>query len=221
MLAGADLTLRPGEVTGLCGPSGCGKSTLGRVLAGLLRADRGRVTVAGPARRRGEPHPVQLVLQHPDLAMDPRWTVRRVLASTGAGPAAIAALDPRLVAPAWLDRRPHEISGGELQRVNLARALLARPRYLVADEITASLDAVTQARIWRLLLEHARAAGIGVLAVAHDRPLLEVVADRVVDWPPPSAGPGGRTGRVPSPHHDSTPAPPRGSRCDTGAVPPL
>ncbi|TFV63717.1 UNVERIFIED_ORG: ATP-binding cassette domain-containing protein [Bacillus sp. AZ43] len=183
VLAGTGLRVAPGEVVGLCGPSGGGKSTLGRVLAGHLRPDRGRVTVDGepPGRRRG-PHPVQLVLQHPDRAMDPRWTVRDVLAGTGAGTAAIDGLDRQLVDPRWLDRYPHEISGGELQRVNLARALLARPRYVVADEITASLDAVTQARVWHLLLEHCRPAGIGVLAVAHDRPLLEAVADRIVDW---------------------------------------
>ncbi|WP_369133718.1 ATP-binding cassette domain-containing protein [Modestobacter sp. I12A-02662] len=97
-----------------------------------------------------------------------------------------AALDPELVAPSWLDRRPHELSGGQLQRVALARGLLARPRFLVADEITSGLDAVTQVRVWHLLLERCRSAGIGVLAISHDRPLLEAVADRVVDWPPPS-----------------------------------
>ncbi len=183
VLAGRDLAVAPGEVVGLCGPSGGGKSTLGRVLAGHLRPTRGRVSVDGavPRVRRREPHPVQLVLQQPERAMDPRWTVRQVLAATGAGDAEIAALDERLVVPSWLDRFPHEISGGELQRVGLARALLTRPRYLVADEISASLDAVTQARIWTLLLEHARATGIGVLAISHDRPLLETVAGTVVD----------------------------------------
>lgn len=174
-----------GEVVGLCGPSGGGKSTLGRVLAGFLRPERGRVTVDGrtPQAHR-VPHPVQLVLQHPQQAMDPRWTVRRTLAATAASDAEIAALDARLLAPNWLDRRPHELSGGELQRVNLARALLARPRYLVVDEITASLDAVTQARIWHMLVEHCRATEIGILAIAHDRPLLDEVAARVIDWAP-------------------------------------
>ncbi|SDE84571.1 peptide/nickel transport system ATP-binding protein [Blastococcus fimeti] len=189
VLAGVDLAVGAGEVIGLCGPSGGGKSTLGRVLAGHLRPDRGRVTVddAAPRPRRAA-HPVQLVLQQPERAMDPRWTVRQVLAATGADDAAIAALDQRLVVPSRLDRFPHEISGGELQRVNLARALLARPRYLVADEISASLDAVTQARIWTLLLEHCREAAIGVLAISHDRPLLETVAGSVVDWTPSPVG---------------------------------
>jgi peptide/nickel transport system ATP-binding protein len=190
ILAGVDLRVEAGEVVGLCGPSGGGKSTLGRVLAGFLEPVRGRVTVDGRTpRARRAPHPVQLVLQHPEHAMDPRWTVREVLAATGADGEKVAALDPELVSPNWLDRYPHEISGGELQRVNLARALLARPRFLVADEITSSVDAVTQVRIWTLLLDRCRSAGIGLLAISHDRPLLQTVAARVVDWAPADLDP--------------------------------
>lgn len=192
VVRGASVRIEPGEVVGLHGPSGTGKSTLGRLLAGFVEPHRGRVTVDGvPARadrRRRRPHPVQLVLQHPELAMDPRWTVREVLAEAGAPARGIEALAPTLVAPQWLDRFPHEISGGELQRVNLARALLARARCIVADEISASLDAVTQARVWRLLLAAAREGEIGVLAISHDRPLLDVVADRVLDWKDVASG---------------------------------
>lgn len=177
---GACLQVHPGEVVGLTGPSGVGKSTLGRLAAGLLIPHAGRIEVDGESvwPTVGKKHPVQLVVQHPALAMDPRWTVREILAE--ADPRTL--VDPDLVAAHWLDRYPHEISGGELQRVNLARALLARPRYLIADEITASLDALTQARVWHLLLERVRSEHIGVLVISHDRSLLDAVANRVLSW---------------------------------------
>lgn len=183
VLSDVSLSVEPGEVVGLCGPSGGGKSTLGRVLGGFRRPDRGSVVVDGARKpKRGAANPVQIVLQHPELAMDPRWTVREVLLSTGVDESEIDALDARFVAPLWMDRYPHEISGGELQRVNLARALLSKPRYVIADEITASLDTVTQARIWTLLLEHCRENEIGLIAISHDRTLLDHVADRVITW---------------------------------------
>ncbi|WP_433158003.1 ABC transporter ATP-binding protein [Kribbella sp. CA-247076] len=177
IVEGTSLSVAPGEVVGLFGPSGSGKSTIGRLLAGLLTPQRGEIDV--DARPRG-PHPVQLVLQHPERAMNPHWKVRDILAESGACHHELEAVDPDLVSPAWLDRFPHEISGGELQRVNLARALLTNPRYVVADEISASVDAVTQARIWHHLLDRARTDGIGVLAISHDRPLLDKVSTRSI-----------------------------------------
>ncbi|MBY8849553.1 ABC transporter ATP-binding protein [Saccharothrix longispora] len=186
VVRGASLTVGPGEVVGLHGPSGAGKSTLGRLLAGHVAPGRGTVSADGrppaPDRRRGVPNPVQLVLQHAHLALDPRWKIRAALAEAGAADTA------DLVPPFLLDRFPHEISGGEAQRVALARALLTRPRYLVADEISASLDPISQAEVWHLLLATARADGIGVLAVSHDRPLLDAVADRVLALDDTTAG---------------------------------
>ncbi|MGC4938190.1 ABC transporter ATP-binding protein [Kribbella sp. DT2] len=179
VVRGTSLSIAPGEIVGLCGPSGSGKSTLGRLLAGLLTADRGDISIEG--QRRTDAHPVQLVLQHPERAMNPHWRVRDILAESGAPRAELDGIDPELVRPGWLDRFPHEISGGELQRVNLARALLSHPRYVVADEISASLDAVTQARVWHLLLDRARTEGIGVLAISHDNDLLAAVTDRTID----------------------------------------
>jgi peptide/nickel transport system ATP-binding protein len=178
IVEGFSLAIEPGEIVGLAGPSGSGKSTIGRLLAGLLTPERGRLATDP---RSGGPHPVQLVMQHPERAMNPHWKVRDILAETGAGPAAVAGLDPELVSPGRHDRFPHEISGGELQRVNLARALLTDPRYVIADEITASVDALTQARIWHQLVERARADKIGVLAISHDQDLLAAVADRTVE----------------------------------------
>lgn len=195
VLQDADLALRPGQVLGLWGPSGSGKSTLAAVLAGLRRPERGTVTVDGESLDgvRG-PRPVQLVLQRPELAMNPRWKIRQVLAEADASGPSVAAGPDGLVEPDWLDRYPHEISGGELQRVNLARALLVRPRYLLADEMSSSLDAITQARLWHRVLEEVRERGIGVLAVSHDRALLERVSDETVEMP------GAHASRAPSVH---------------------
>ncbi|ADB33030.1 ABC transporter related protein [Kribbella flavida DSM 17836] len=180
VVRGTSLSVAPGEVVGLRGPSGSGKSTVGRLLAGLLTPDRGEVRV-GPRADRSGAHPVQLVLQHPERAMNPHWRIRDILAESGADRTEVDSVDGNLVRPEWLDRFPHEISGGELQRVNLARALLTRPRYIVADEISTSLDAVTQARSWHLLLNHARTDTIGVIAISHDNDLLAAVATRTID----------------------------------------
>ncbi|WP_166140327.1 ABC transporter ATP-binding protein [Nocardioides ochotonae] len=187
VLGGASLHVHPGEVVGLRGPSGIGKSTLGRVLAGLLRPAEGEVST--PSGRIVRPRrEVQYLAQDAQAAMNPRWRVVDVLAEAGPDPAGDGT-DAGLVDPAWHDRFPHELSGGQLQRVNLARALRARPAYLVADEISASLDAVNQAVVWHDLVAAARAAGLGVVAISHDAPLLDRVADRVVGF-----APGGPTG---------------------------
>ena len=81
----------------------------------------------------------------------------------------------------WLARFPHELSGGELQRFCIARALAANPRYLVADEVSTMLDAVTQAQIWRFLVAETQARGIGLVFVSHSHALTERIATRVVD----------------------------------------
>lgn len=184
VVEGVSLRVDPGTVVGLLGPSGTGKSTMGRILAGLLQPVRGRVAVDGtvPPHATGRPYPVQIVLQHPELGMNPRHPVRNILAEASASAEAVSRLDGVLLSPEWLDRFPHEISGGELQRVNVARALLADPAYLIADEITTGLDSITQARVWHGLLGVARARSVGVLAISHDEELLDRIADRVLRW---------------------------------------
>lgn len=172
-----DLTIRPGEVVGLSGPSGRGKSTIGRLLASHLRPTSGVVTVDGVPPARGF-NPVQFLSQSPVFATNPRWTIGRIVAEAWSP-------DDRTmrmlgVRPAWFSRYPHELSGGEMQRVTILRALAPGLRYLIADEITSMLDPLAQADIWAALTDVANKRTVGILAISHDAHLLGKVAGRVV-----------------------------------------
>ncbi|ADO41449.1 ABC transporter ATP-binding protein [Ketogulonicigenium vulgare] len=160
------LHLRQGQIIGLCGPSGAGKTTLGRILAGLDAPQAGQVIVPPAAHAS----PVQYLHQTPLLAMNPRWRIARILAE--AGPVDAALQQQIGVLPDWFTRFPHELSGGQLQRVAILRALGAAPRYLIADEITAALDPLAQVQIWQVLRDLAACGQVGLVAISHDRALL-------------------------------------------------
>ncbi|MFF3554808.1 ABC transporter ATP-binding protein [Streptomyces tsukubensis] len=193
----ASLTLAPGEAVGLLGPSGCGKSTLARVAALLHRPWSGGVVVDGvPVRgwRYGAPRELRtaigVVFQQPRLSADPRLTLQDLIAeplrATGrraeaAGRTAELAAEVGLTGD-LLRRRPHEVSDGQLQRACLARALVLRPRWLVCDEMTAMLDASTTAALVAVVETYRRGTGAGLLAVGHDKVLLERWCDRTVHW---------------------------------------
>lgn len=181
VLDDVSLAVASGERVQLAAPSGTGKTTLCRVLAGYLAPRTGEVLVDGsPLPRRG-PRPVQLIGQHPELTLDPRMRMAASLAECGASEEELARLRELLgIRDGWLARYPHELSGGELQRFCIARALAANPRYLVADEVSTMLDAVTQAQIWRFLVDETARRGIGVVFVSHSPALTERVATRVV-----------------------------------------
>lgn len=176
LLDSVSIKLPRGEIIGLSGPSGRGKSTLGRLLAGYLTPRQGRVLVDGDPLPRGW-SPVQYVHQSSIAAVNPRWRIGRIV-EEGWLPddATRAALG---VSRDWYDRYPHEVSGGELQRVALLRALGPATRYLIADEITAMLDPITQAEIWQVLAARRR-DGLGILAISHDSALLRRIAGRVI-----------------------------------------
>ena len=168
ILKEVSLALHQGQVRGISGPSGGGKSTLGRLLAGYLVPDSGAVLLDGASLGQGW-CPVQYVHQNALASVDPRWRIGRIV-EEGWEPDE-EAREAAGVSRHWYDRYPHEVSGGELQRVALLRALSPQTRYLVADELTAMLDPVTQAGIWRFLLGR-RDQGLGILAISHDRALL-------------------------------------------------
>lgn len=174
-----NLTVEPGEIVGLTAPSGRGKTTLCRILAGFEKPLEGTVTIDGtPISSKGF-HPVQMVFQHPEKAVNPRWKMEKVL-NEGGKP------DPELlrllgIEKEWLTRWPNELSGGELQRFCVARALHADTRFLIADEMTTMLDAITQAQLWHAVLEVAKKRGMGIIIVSHEEILMQRLCDRIID----------------------------------------
>ena len=198
-----NLTVKPRERVALRAPSGTGKTTLCRILAGYLQPASGTVLADGmPLPRRGASL-VQLIAQHPERMMDPAIPIRRSLAEAATEPEDAQALAsweekgggieggstvPQLleslgVQREWLERFPVELSGGELQRCCIARALIARPRYLICDEISTMLDAATQAYLWRFLVGYTQINGVGMVFVTHSDALLDHIATRIVELP--------------------------------------
>ncbi|RKQ33154.1 ABC transporter ATP-binding protein [Oceanobacillus halophilus] len=175
-----DLMIRPNEIVGIHGYSGSGKTTMAQVIAGYLKPETGSIQIAGRKPERNGPHPVQLVWQHPEKAINPRWQMRKVLKESNMTESAL--LDEFGIKQEWLTRWPSELSGGELQRFCIARALHENTRYLIADEMTTMLDAVTQARLWQLVLKLAKERNIGVLAISHDHSLLRRISDRIINF---------------------------------------
>ena len=173
-----NLTVSPGEVVGIQGPSGQGKTTLCRIIAGFEQPVEGTVHYNGaPVSTRGY-HPVQLVLQHPEKAVNPRWKMEKVLRE-GWDP------DQHVmkafgIEQEWMTRWPSELSGGELQRFCVVRALGPDTRFLIADEMTTMLDAITQAQIWQAVLEIAKEREMGMIVVSHEEKLMDRLCDRVI-----------------------------------------
>lgn len=132
----------------------------------------------GRSRRTGRACPVQLVSQHPEEAFDPALSLRASLAEAGDvdGPRADHLMRIFSVEGEWLSRRPHEVSGGQLMRVALVRALMASPRVLICDESTASLDLLSQEEIWRAVVDCQESEGFGLIVVSHDSSLVERLA---------------------------------------------
>lgn len=177
VLENVDFTVHAGEIVGLFGPSGCGKSTLGFILAGFLTPQTGEVICQDlPLQQKGYCS-VQMIYQHPEMAINPRWKIRKVLHE---GNKEYKKYTGQFgIHPSWLDRYPHELSGGELQRIALVRAMTTDTKYIIADEITASLDAGTQALIWQNILPWAKENKVGILAISHNQNLLLKIADRI------------------------------------------
>jgi len=172
-----NISVAPGEVLGLSGYSGCGKSTLSRILAGYVVPRAGSVAVNGKAMERRGFRPVQLIYQHPEKAINPRWRMKEVLNESYEPSQDV--LDAFEIRDEWMNRWPVELSGGEKQRFCIVRALNPGTKYIIADEMTTMLDAITQAKIWNAFLSICKSRKIGVIVVSHETSLLNRLCDTV------------------------------------------
>jgi oligopeptide transport system ATP-binding protein len=195
---GVSFSLQPGETLGVVGESGCGKSTLGRAVLRLIEPSRGRVvwlgedlgTLGAEALRRHR-RAMQIVFQDPLAALDPRMIVgdiiaeplvthepglardevhsrvRDMLASTG-------------LSPQMINRYPHEFSGGQCQRIAIARAMILRPKLIVCDEPVSALDVSIRAQIVNLLMRLQREFGLALLFISHDLSVVRHISHRIL-----------------------------------------
>lgn len=178
VLNNVNISLDQGEVLGLIGDSGSGKSTLCKILSGYENDYHGNISIDGKGPFPKGYNPVQLVFQHPEKAVNPKWRMKYILNEGHNVSQDI--LDSFGIKKSWLNRWPNELSGGELQRFALARALGPETKYLIADEITTMLDAITQAQIWNTVSGLVEEMNIGVLVVSHEKNLIKKLCHKVV-----------------------------------------
>lgn len=192
------LHLDSGETLGLMGPSGCGKSTLARILLCLLPSDKGEVFYKGenitllrgrgllPFRRE-----VQLISQRPESAFDPSIKLKdsvleplkifHLYKKAAAYEMLYQVLEQVKLSNSLLDRYPHQVSGGEIQRLAICRALLLQPRLLILDEATSMLDVSVQAQLLHILKDLQKTRQLSYLFISHDREVVNWMSDRVLE----------------------------------------
>lgn len=188
--------LSSNEVLGLVGESGCGKSTLGRVLAGLIPSTSGEILLSGRqpvsldrAERRNWARNIQMIFQNPYASLNPRRTIRqsieeplrvhRMVPQNEIAARADELLMMVGLKPEFGDRLPHQLSGGQCQRVGIARALSVSPKVLICDEAVSALDVSIQAQILNLFADLREGMDIAYVFISHDLSVVERLSDRV------------------------------------------
>ena len=173
-----NLSLESHERVGIIAPSGFGKTTFCKILAGYERPDFGEVLLDGKPLDSYKGYcPIQMIWQHPEQVVNPRLHMRKILEEGHE-------IEERIIRGLgieddWMNRYPGELSGGELQRFCIARALGKGTKFILADEITTMLDLITQSQLWSFLIKEVQEREIGLLAVSHHMPLLENVCTRL------------------------------------------
>lgn len=179
ILENKNFKVEQGEFVAILAPSGYGKTTLAMLLAGYLEPRKGEILLDDKPLPKKGISPVQLIYQHPEKAINPRWKLKKVLEESGQIDEAI--LESFGIEQAWLNRYPRELSGGELQRFCVARALMSGAEYLICDEISTMLDVITQAQIWNVILFEAKKRYMGLVIVTHNEHLASRISTKIID----------------------------------------
>ena len=166
------------KITGLVGDSGSGKSTLCKILSRYERNFEGSVTLDNNELPQKGFCPVQLIYQHPEKVMNPKWKMNDVLEESWNIDDNL--LDDFGIQKSWLTRFPQELSGGELQRFSVLRALNPKTKFIIADEMTTMLDAITQVQILDSVLRIVKQRKMGFLLVSHDIDLVNTICDDII-----------------------------------------
>ena len=178
ILKDVDITIDNKKILGLFGDSGSGKSSLCKILAGHIKRYEGEVRLDGNEIPKSGFNPVQLIYQHPEKVMNPKWKMHEVLEESWDVPDSL--LEDFGIQKSWLNRWPAELSGGELQRFSVLRSLNPKTKFLIADEMTTMLDAITQVQIFESVLKIVKERNMGLLVVSHDRDLMDIICDEVI-----------------------------------------
>ena len=179
ILKDINLSVKNDEIVGIVAPSGFGKTTFAKILAGYIKPDKGNVILEGCEKKKNAFNPIQLIFQHPEKSVNPKWKMRKIL--NEAYEPSDEMIESMGIKKEWLNRWPSELSGGELQRFCVLRALSPETKFLIADEMTTMLDAITQAQIWQVVIDYCKDKGIGLIVISHDRDLIDRVCHRVVN----------------------------------------
>ena len=180
VLRDVNFKIKKGEIVGLVGPSGMGKSTLARILAGYELPTEGEVLWKGGSFPYKGYCPIQMIYQHPEKALNPRWRLKKSIA-VGWNPDDEICKKLCIKKDLWFDRFPNELSGGELQRFCVARVLGPKTEFIIADEMSTMLDAITQAEIWSVLMKEVKERDLGLLVITHNPYLADRLCNRIVD----------------------------------------
>lgn len=185
-LQDVDFELYPGEILGIVGESGSGKSTLLKVVSGIEKADSGRLLRGGEEYTGAGPEKtgrfLQMVFQDAPGSFDPRMSMEKsLLEGSDAGRDEMIGVVKEVgLTEELLSRRPRHLSGGQCQRMSIARALLSHASVLLCDEITSALDVTTQAQVIKLINEVRDAEGVSIMFVSHDLALVSMICDRIM-----------------------------------------